>query len=343
MENKLARIMRATGPLRFLLPLGIALIVLGIITSSFMSGDAAETVGTVTASEPYIETDSEGDETTCYEIFFTYEVDGKSYENSFSGYDEPIAAGETIPVYYDSQNPGSVSNMKNTRLVGMGMTAAGVLAIAVSAAFTLKAFRKQRDLDRKIAETSGGAVPAEVEPLPKEQLTEYYVSFDGVTLKPGYIVEDRDRNVIYRGTMTKNALVGNRIFTFTDCRSGLSEEHEVGHTVTSSYSNEFFSTSSTFRFDGKDIWDVLHEKGIRISTDLHSKFPKAIYTVSLNGRFLATVETSSQYVHEEDEEQHKIKVPYGRYYYRCWTASDSLDLLFLTVFAISETEQAVVE
>lgn len=82
---------------------------------------------------------------------------------------------------------------------------------------------------------------------------------------------------------------------------------------------------------------------MRVVTDLRSKFPKTVYTVSVNGRFLATVETSGRYVHEEDEAQHKVNIPVGRYYYRCWTDAEDLELLFLTVFAISETEQPVVE
>ena len=94
---------------------------------------------------------------------------------------------------------------------------------------------------------------------------------------------------------------------------------------------------------GENIWDVLHDRGIRIETDLRSKFPKAVYTVSRNGRFFAIIETSSKYVHEEDEAEHKIKVPVGRYYFRCWTNEPDMALLFLTVFAISETDQAVVE
>ena len=91
------------------------------------------------------------------------------------------------------------------------------------------------------------------------------------------------------------------------------------------------------------MWDVLHEQGVRIDTDIASKFPKMIYTMSQNGRFFATIETSSMYIHEEDEAQHKIRIPYGKWYYRCWTNEQNLDLLFLTVFAISETEQTVVE
>ena len=143
--------------------------------------------------------------------------------------------------------------------------------------------------------------------------------------------------------MTKNAAVGDRIFTFRDCRLGRTAEHAVGHSVTQSYSNEFFSMSSWFRFDGENIWDVLHDRGVRVATDLRSIFPRVRYTVSVNGRFFATIETSGKYVHEEDEAEHKLNIPAGRYYYRCWTGEDNMELLFLTVFAISETEAAVVE
>ena len=98
-----------------------------------------------------------------------------------------------------------------------------------------------------------------------------------------------------------------------------------------------------YKFDGKNIWDILHDRGIRIDTDLHSIFPRVRYTLSLSGSFLATVETASKYVHEEDEAEHKVNIPVGRYFYRIWTDATDLDLILLTVFAISETEQAVVE
>ena len=120
-------------------------------------------------------------------------------------------------------------------------------------------------------------------------------------------------------------------------------EHEVGHVVSQTFNDEFFSASSRFRFDGKDIWDALHERGLRIQTDLHSILPRVRYILSLNGRFFAVAETSSKYVHEEEEAAHKLAIPVGRYYYRCWTNEQDLDLLFLAIFAISETDQAVVE
>jgi hypothetical protein len=329
--------------LRFFLPIGIILIVMGILMLSMTPKSYGETTGIITDAAEYIDTDSEGRSDTYYEAVFTYTVDGVQYENSFSGYAEKPEIGKEIPVFYDPDNPESVSNSKSTGVISVIMIALGVAAAAFGVLSTVRRVRKNRELDEKLKSASGTGEMPVVTPIPKERLTEYYVSFDGNSLKPGYIVEDRSRNVIFTAPMTKNSLVGNRIFTFTDRRLGRTSTHEVGHTVTQSFSNEFFSTDSYFKFDGVNIWDVLHDRGIRIATDLRSKFPKAVYTVSLNGRFFATVETSSRYVHEEDEAEHSVKIPVGRYYFRCWTEEDNIELLFLTVFAISETEQAVVD
>ena len=84
-------------------------------------------------------------------------------------------------------------------------------------------------------------------------------------------------------------------------------------------------------------------RGIRIQTNMTSKFPNMVYTIGRNGQFMATVETCGKYVHEEDAAEHKLNIPVGRYYYRVWTNETDLEDLFLTVFAISETEQTVVE
>ena len=100
---------------------------------------------------------------------------------------------------------------------------------------------------------------------------------------------------------------------------------------------------SCCQFDGRFIWDKVHERGIRISTSLMSKFPHVVYDIALNGAPFAIAETSGIHVHEDEAAQHRLNVPAGNRYYRVWTSSGELDALFLTVFAISETEQAVVE
>ena len=69
-ENKIGRFMRNTGPLRFLLPVSIIFIVIGVlitITSS-KSGPYIETTGTVTNCESVIDID----DSMTYDVSFTY-------------------------------------------------------------------------------------------------------------------------------------------------------------------------------------------------------------------------------------------------------------------------------
>ena len=88
---------------------------------------------------------------------------------------------------------------------------------------------------------------------------------------------------------------------------------------------------------------MLHDSGMRLETDLVARFPNLAYNLSRDGRPVARIETSGMYVHEDEAAQHAVNLPVGRYYYRIWTNAEDLDALFLTVFAISETEQTVVE
>ena len=174
-------------------------------------------------------------------------------------------------------------------------------------------------------------------------MTEYYCRYDGATLKPGYILEDAARKVLFEGKMTKQAVIGARTYSFIDHTTGRTVEHEVGHTVTQTYNDNGWSASSWFKFDGQNVWDLLHARGLRLKTNVRSKFPNVTYEISSSGLPFAVIETSGKYVHEDEAAEHKLNVPVGRFYYRVWTNTRDFEALFLTIFAISETEQMIVE
>lgn len=335
MENKLARFMRNTGPARFFVPVGIILIVFGIIMLGFNTDSYVETTGKITS---VVECFREPDENQEYDVYFTYTVDGKEYENTFANLSGTYNVGNDIKVFYDPADPEKISNSK-MGFIPLIMIAVGAVALVFGVFKTVKAFKKSKELD------SMPKVPrVEFEGFKNAPgVTEYYCRFDGKTLKPGYIIEDANRRVLYEGKMTKQALVGARTYEFHDHINCTVKEHQVGHVVTQTYNDEFFSASSWFKFDGQNVWDLLHERGLRMTTNMRSSFPNLIYEVSKDGQAFARIETSSIYVHEEDEAQHKLAIPTGRYYYRFWTASSDFETLFLTIFAISETEQTVVE
>jgi len=330
--------MRNSGPARFLIPIGLALIVFGGIMLGFDFSSYEETTGSITA----VAEDRDEDNHTVYDVSFTYTVDGKKYEGSFEDLGGEYATGEDIAVFYDPENPNAITNSKTSVFTAPVMIVAGAAAVAFGTLQTVRAFRKSRELEQS---ASGEYVPsADFEAFKHAVgVKEYYSRFDGVKLKPGYILEDADRRTLFEGKMLKNNPVGARRFEFSNHRTGAVTEHEVGHTTTVTYNNEFFSEKSWFKFDGRNIWDVLHERGLRMKTDLHSRFPYVLYDVTKDGEAFARIETSSAYLYEEEEAKHKVVIPFGSYYYKIWTNSDDLELVFLAVFAISETEQTVVE
>ena len=337
-ESKFARIMRNTGPARFFIPMGVFMIIFGIIMAGFKTDNFIETTGTVTGVEEHLEY-VDNKQQTQYDISFTYTANGKEYTGVFANMGKGANKGDSIKVFYDPENPERITNSKMDFL-GPVLIGVGALAIAFGVFKTVQAFKKSKALDEKAPAVAKNAF---VGFKNAPGVTEYYVRFDGKGLKPGYIMEDADRNIIYEGEMLKQALVGARPYEFRNHVTGSVQPHEVGHVTTQSFNNEFFSTKSWFKFDGRNVWDVLHDSGMRLETDMVSKFPLLVYNLSKDGQPVARIETSGMYVHEDEAEQHRVNLPMGRYYYRVWTNTDDFDALFLTIFAVSETEQAIVE
>ena len=331
--------MRNSGPARFFIPLGIILVVFGIILLGIKTDNFVETTGKIISVVECPRTDVE--EAVQYDVKVTYTADGKEYTTTWNNMSGNYKTGETVKVYYNPEDPESTTNNKSNGLIGVILIVVGAAALVFGVFKTAKAFKNSKELDS----TSGGSASNEEFERFKNsaEVTEYYFRFDGHSLRPGYIVEDANRNVLFEGKMLKNALVGARKFEFNDHTTGKVKEHDVGHTITQSYNDEFFSAKSWFKFDGKNVWDVIHERGVRISTSMFSKFPNVAYNASKNGTPFMRIETCSVYVHEEDEAQHSFALPTGHMYYRFWTSSNDFETLFLTIFAISETEQAVVE
>ena len=155
------------------------------------------------------------------------------------------------------------------------------------------------------------------------------------TIKQGFFLENENGNVIYEGKMMKFKLFGASPFEFVNYITNKTEEHNVGKTVTIERNNDngvvdFLSTRSYFKFDGVNIWNYLHDKGIRIDSKLSENKIGMTYNVIFEGKNLATIATSS---------------PKGKslittdLYYEVLCEEKDLDLVFLVAFSIAKTEQ----
>ena len=127
-ESKFARFMRNTGPARFLVPLGIVLIVFGIVMNGFNTENFVETVGRVTAVEEHVEV-IDGRQETQYDVTVSFTADGKTYETVFPNLGEAPKVGGDIKVLYDPADPNRNSNSKVSKFFAPAMMGGGALVI----------------------------------------------------------------------------------------------------------------------------------------------------------------------------------------------------------------------
>ena len=155
-------------------------------------------------------------------------------------------------------------------------------------------------------------------------------------LKQGNFVEDEAGNLVYEFKMLTQPLIGAMEFEFVNHLTGTSEKHKVSHTTTTESSGLFLPTvKSWFKLDGTNIWDYLHEKGIRLDSHVLDGKIGADYDVSLNGNFIGRVGTYSP--------SGENALLTSNHYLKVETIEEYLDLVLLVAFAISRTDQAFLQ
>ena len=162
----------------------------------------------------------------------------------------------------------------------------------------------------------------------------YFFRPDKKGLKQGFVLTDENKNTIYEAIMTKFALFTAFGFKFVNHAANTFAEHKVGHTLTLEQSGAIgvFATKSSFKFDGKNIWDYLHDQGVRIDSDISRGSLGMTYTVSLKGKEIAAVSMANPGGNN--------LIVLNRFCYDIKTSEEYLDLAFLCAFAFARTEQA---
>ena len=152
------------------------------------------------------------------------------------------------------------------------------------------------------------------------------------TIKEGFTLVDENDNLVYEGRMTKFTLFKAAPYEFTNHITSKKEEHKIGKTVTAEESgvSGMFSTSSYFKYDGEKIWHYLHDKGIRIDSNLSGSKIGMTYEISFEGKHLATIASSTP--------KGKSIITTDMYYDVICEEKD-LDLVFLVAFSIAKTKQ----
>ena len=162
----------------------------------------------------------------------------------------------------------------------------------------------------------------------------YFFQPEKKALKQGFFLQDENEKTVYEAKMLKQPLFGPMVFDFINHISNRTTQHQVGKTVTSETSGAlgFISTKSYFKYDGKKIWDYLHEQGIRINSSIATNKLGMVYSVTLRGEDMATIASAAP--------NNSKAIVTGGSCYNVTTSEENLDLAFLTAFAFVRTGQA---
>ena len=310
---------------------GLAALVFGIYSTFFMSSGYKTTTATIVSIEedPNYIPDPNSENDKQYIATAKYTVDGKEYTTKLDSYDPGYKVGGTVEIKYDPKDPS-----KMTSGFGFGiyfMIAGGVIVLAV----IILTVKKKISV-KKLKETNGELTFA---PSVKGEERTLYFLTDLGTVKVGHRLEDKNRSVIYEAKMTKFSPMSDFKFDFIDHEHNKTMPHLIGHAEESDWNSLLIDNNYSFTFDGKDVWKQLRKLGVKID----SRFGKAqgvmpSYSISRNGEELAYAENTSQYVHEDDEEAHKVasKMPVQGFY-RVRTRETNLDLLFTILVAMARS------
>ena len=150
MDNKWLRIIRDTNLARFLLPLGILLIVFGVLIYGFADRTAnykkieAVVSKTELYEEEYVDSDNEVHKAT-YTTYVTYTVEGKEYKDVEYGIFENYKVGDKVTVAYNPKDHSEIVQPTG-KIMPIIMVVAGVGALVGAGININSAIQKEKKL-----------------------------------------------------------------------------------------------------------------------------------------------------------------------------------------------------
>jgi ABC-type dipeptide/oligopeptide/nickel transport system permease component len=147
--NKLATFFRESMVARILIPLGISLIVFGIISFVISSKNQhyvqteAVVSKVVISEEAYTDVDGNYVDAT-YDVTVKYTVDGKEYEGLLNGMSK-CKVGEKMKIYYDPSDPSQITQTISL-ILPIALIAGGVISLIGGIVSAVTAVKKRKAL-----------------------------------------------------------------------------------------------------------------------------------------------------------------------------------------------------
>lgn len=279
-------------------------------------------------------TNADGYTEFVYSVYVDYtDKDGNVHSNIlYPVHEDDWVKGTTITVKYDPNNPDTLV-LDNSLFVNLLFIGIGLLAIVISI-IKITSVIKNKNINEfnKVDYSNVSQEKIDSVKNNKEAEKEYYFHYTG-TANQSYILETLDRKPVYEAKCDKVGIISNYKFNFVNHLTGKQVEHLVSHVISSSYDN--FVTSSKFKIDNINVWDILGKEGY--SLDPHFNGFKSYFDVYRYGIKVAKIELAGTEAYKDGANKILGNVPI-KGMFKVYAKESDIDMVFLCAFILSKVD-----
>ena len=247
-------------------------------------------------------------------------------------HEDDMVVGNKITIKYDPNNPEKIV-LDNSLISNIIFLVVGIGAIAFSVIKIMQTIKK-KDINEFNKVDMQNVSPEKIESIKNNQQEEkeYYFHFTGDG-NQNYILETIDRKPIYEARCDKIGIVSNYKFTFINNLTKKQEEHLVSHVISQSYDS--FVTSSNFKIDNVNVWDILGKEGY--SLEPHFNGLKSYFDILCYGIKVAKIELAGTKSYKEGANKLLGDIPI-KGMFKIYAKERDIDMVFLSAFILSKVD-----
>ena len=314
---------------------GVAFAVIGAISLSQPQVEGVEVEATIVEiTKEELGTNADGYTEFSYTVYVDYtDNDGNAHTRvEWPIHEDDMVVGNKIAVKYDPANPGILVT-DNSPILNVVIILIGLAAAAFSVYMVMKTV-KNRDINEFDRVDMNHVTAAEIESVKNstEEQKEYFFHFTGQA-NQSYVLETPERVPVYEAICDKVGIVSKYEFTFVNHMTGDRQHHLVSHVVSQSYDS--FVTSSKFKFDDVNVWDILGKAGY--SMDPHFNGFKSYFDVARFGINVAKIELAGTKAYKDNASKLLGDVPI-KGMFKVYAKESDIDNVFLCAFILSKVD-----
>ena len=318
-----------------LLIVGIIFTIVGVISLTTPKVEGVEVeakIVDITKEEGA--TNADGYTEFIYTVYVDYtDKNGTEHKKiEYPIHEDDMVVGNTITIKYDPSNPDKIV-LDNPLFLNIIFIAVGIGAVVLSILKIVNTI-KTKDINEFNKVDMSNVDTSKIENVKNntEEQKEYYFHFTG-TGNQSYVLETTDRKPVYEAICDKMGIVSNYKFTFKNHLTGKEEEHSVSHVVSQSFDS--FVTSSKFKIDNVNVWDILGKEGYSLEPHLNGF--KSYFDISKYGVKVAKIELAGTKAYKENASKLFGDVPI-KGMFKVYAKESDIDMVFLSAFILSKVD-----